>query len=365
MLKQVQLRRILYRILLGLNVFFAFTLLISYLAVHISPGDFALPAYFGLAYPYLLLINVLIVIIWVMLLRFEALISVAVIALGLTHFSNYLKLSKPSEDKSGTFKVLSYNIRLFNYFESNGRTGSEKNIGAFVKAQDADIICLQEYFVPGDPEAKGKLIKSSLGQNYHSHIKLIGWKKNRYYGIATFSRFPIVNKGEIVHPGSSSLTIFTDVMIQNDTFRIYNNHLQSFRLKKMDGSLIEEMTSEDNETFDEVKSLSFSLKKGFVRRSVQAQVVKEHIRNSKYPVIVAGDFNDTPVSYTYRKIRNGLNDSFVTSGYGAGFTYKGNYPPNRIDYILYDNALINNHFDIVRVKYSDHYPIIAWFRKKN
>jgi endonuclease/exonuclease/phosphatase family metal-dependent hydrolase len=125
------------------------------------------------------------------------------------------------------------------------------------------------------------------------------------------------------------------------------------------------MTSEDNETFDEVKSLSFSLKKGFVRRSVQAQVVKEHIRNSKYPVIVAGDFNDTPVSYTYRKIRNGLNDSFVTSGYGAGFTYKGNYPPNRIDYILYDNALINNHFDIVRVKYSDHYPIIAWFRKKN
>ena len=98
-------------------------------------------------------------------------------------------------------------------------------------------------------------------------------------------------------------------------------------------------------------------------RAHQAQVVKEHIRKSPYPVIVAGDFNDTPVSYAYRKIRKGLNDSFVNSGYGAGFTYKGNYPPNRIDYILYDNALVNSNFEIIRVRYSDHYPIIAYFRK--
>ena len=75
------------------------------------------------------------------------------------------------------------------------------------------------------------------------------------------------------------------------------------------------------------------------KRSLQAQLVKSYINKSPYPVIVAGDFNDTPVSYTYGKIRKGLNDSFVTSGYGAGFTYKGNYPPNRIDYILYDNNL--------------------------
>jgi endonuclease/exonuclease/phosphatase family metal-dependent hydrolase len=131
----------------------------------------------------------------------------------------------------------------------------------------------------------------------------------------------------------------------------------------MERSLLEEMTDDDKETVNEVKSLSVSLKKGFVKRSLQAQIVKDHINSSKYPVIVAGDFNDTPVSYSYRKIRRGLNDSFVTSGYGAGFTYKGNYPPNRIDYILYDNSLVSSHFDILKVKYSDHYPIIAWFKK--
>jgi endonuclease/exonuclease/phosphatase family metal-dependent hydrolase len=123
-------------------------------------------------------------------------------------------------------------------------------------------------------------------------------------------------------------------------------------------------TSNDKATLGEVKSLSISLKKGFVKRALQAQVVKNQINISPFPVIVAGDFNDTPVSYAYRKLRKGLNDSFVNSGYGAGFTYRGNYPPNRIDYILYDNALINSFFDIKRVKYSDHYPIVAYFRKR-
>jgi endonuclease/exonuclease/phosphatase family metal-dependent hydrolase len=217
----------------------------------------------------------------------------------------------------------------------------------------------------GNAAEKERSIKSALGGKYNSHIKLIGSGKNRSYGIATFSRFPIAGRGEIIHPGSSSMTIYTDVIIQGDTFRIYNNHLQSFRLKKMERSLIDEITAEDNKPINEVRSLSVSLKNGFVRRSLQAQVVKDHINRSKYPVIVAGDFNDTPVSYAYRKIRKGLNDSFVNSGYGAGFTYKGNYPPNRIDYILYDNALVNIHFDIIKVRYSDHYPIIAWFRKKD
>jgi endonuclease/exonuclease/phosphatase family metal-dependent hydrolase len=197
-------------------------------------------------------------------------------------------------------------------------------------------------------------------------MKVLGRGKDKYYGIVTFSKYPIIRKGEIIHPGSSSLSIYTDVLIRKDTFRIYNNHLQSFRLKKMERSFIEEITDPtDKETMGDVKDISVSLKKGFVRRALQAQVVKDHINRSPYPVIVAGDFNDTPVSYAYRKIRKGLNDSFVSSGYGAGFTYKGNYPPNRIDYILYDKAFTNSYFEIIRIKYSDHYPIVAYFRNKN
>jgi endonuclease/exonuclease/phosphatase family metal-dependent hydrolase len=337
----------------------------SYLAVHINPDNFALPAFFGLAYPYLLLINIILAVIWAMLLRFEAFISVIVIAIGFTHLSNYIQLTKPAGDKKGTFKVISYNVRLFNYFETRKGTTSEKKVLEFLKTQQPDILCLQEFFIIGNPSQAETMVKSALGGKYYSHLKILGSGKNRNYGIATFSKFPIIKKGEIIHPGSSSLSIYSDVLIGKDTFRIFNNHLQSFRLKRMERSFIEEMTaSSDKATLGEVKSLSISLKKGFVKRALQAQVVKNQVNISPFPVIVAGDFNDTPVSYAYRKLRKGLNDSFVNSGYGAGFTYKGNYPPNRIDYILYDNALINSVFDIKRIKYSDHYPIIAYFRKK-
>lgn len=360
------MKKLLYKILLGVNIFFGLTLLMAYVSVNINPEDFALPAFFGLAYPYLLLINIIIIIIWAMLLKYEAFISVIIIAIGFNHFSNYIQLFKPKTDKSYSFKVLSYNVRMFNYFEGTGGISSQKNIYNLIKSRKPNIFCLQEFFVSGDPSQIESTVNSSTGAKYNAHIKLLGSGKKRYYGIATFSRFPIVKRGEIIHPGSSSLSIYTDVVIQKDTFRIYNNHLQSFRLKRMERSFIEELAEfNDKATFNEVKNLSSRLRKGFKSRALQAQVVKDHVKKSPYPVIVAGDFNDTPVSYTYSKIRKGLNDSFVNSGYGAGFTYKGNYPPNRIDYILYDNALINSYSEIIRVKYSDHYPIIAYFRKKN
>jgi endonuclease/exonuclease/phosphatase family metal-dependent hydrolase len=360
------LKKILYKLLLGVNIFFALTLLISYLAVLISPGDFALPAFFGLAYPYILLVNIIIVILWIALLRFEALLSVIVIAVGFNHFSNYIKLTRSSGDKTNTFKVVSYNVRLFNFYESNDGVYSVKKVVDFLKAQNADVICLQEFFILGDPGLEEEKIIKGLGDKYYSHMKVFKVSKNRYYGIVTFSKFPIINKGEIVHNKSSSLSIYTDVLIQKDTFRIFNNHLQSFMLKRMNRSFIEELSSSENkETMDEMMNLSKSLKKGFVNRSQQAQLVKSNINKSPFHVIVAGDFNDTPVSYTYGKIRKGLNDSFITSGYGAGFTYRGNYPPNRIDYILYDNNLQNTYFEIKKVRYSDHYPIIAYFRKKD
>ena len=360
------MKNILYKILLFVNAFFALTLLISYLAVHISPGDFALPAFFGLGYPYLLLANIVLVIIWAMMLRFEAFISIVVIAIGFTHFSNYIKLIKPASNKANTFKVISYNVRLFNYFENKSSSNSEKNILAFLKAQKPDILCIQEFFGLGNPDVKEAAFTEALGGKYFAHVKVLGRGKNRFYGIATFSKYQIVKKGEIIHPASSSLSIYTDILIGKDTFRIYNNHLQSFRLQKMERSFIEEMTLPENkETMNEVKGLYVSLKAGFIRRALQSQVVKDHINRSPFPVIVAGDFNDTPVSYSYRKIRKGLNDSFVNSGYGAGFTYRGNYPPNRIDYILYDNKLINSYFEIIRIKYSDHYPIVAYFKKKS
>jgi endonuclease/exonuclease/phosphatase family metal-dependent hydrolase len=304
--------------------------------------------------------------VWAVALRWEALLSVVVIAVGLTHLSNYIKFQKPSGDKTGTFRVQSYNLRLFNYFESRRAGISEKRILELLRNQQAEIICLQELYLVGNPLVREEAIRSAVGGKYFSHFKIISTGKDRYYGIVTLSKFPIVAKGDVVHSRSSSLSIYTDVVIGEDTVRIFNNHLQSFHLHRMERTFLNELTaaSDDKETIKEIRSISSSLRRGFIRRASQAEAVEEKLKASPYPVIVAGDFNDTPISYTYRTLRKGLNDAFVTAGYGAGFTYRGNYPPNRIDYILFDNTLECRQFDIIKVRYSDHYPIVAYFRKK-
>ena len=140
--------------------------------------------------PICCLINIIIVITWIALLRFEALISVIVIAIGFNHFSNYIKLSKPSGDKTNTFKVLSYNVRLFNYYESKNGVYSVKKVVDFLKTQNADIICLQEFFILGNPALEEAAIIKGLGGRYYSHMKVFKVGKNRYYGIVTFSKYP-------------------------------------------------------------------------------------------------------------------------------------------------------------------------------
>ena len=122
-----------------------------------------------------------------------------------------MQLLRPKRDKTGTFKVISYNVHMFNHFQN--AAGSQKNVMNFIKSQNPDIICLQEFFIAGDPSKAGQMVNSGTGIKYNSHMKMLGSGKNRYYGIATFSRFPIVRKGEIIHPDSSSLSIYTDVII--------------------------------------------------------------------------------------------------------------------------------------------------------
>jgi endonuclease/exonuclease/phosphatase family metal-dependent hydrolase len=323
-----------------------------------------LPAFFGLAYPYLLLLNIIIVIIWAVNLKIEALISLIVIAVGFTHLSNYIRFGKTKTETEGSFKVLSYNVRLFNYYENPSDKETEKKMLDLIRKEQPDILCLQEYFILGSPSLKDIEVKKALGAKYYSHVKLIGISGKKYYGIATYSKYPIIKRGDIVHPQSSSLSIYTDILIKKDTFRIYNNHLQSYGLKRMERSFLDDLyASGDNQTMNEILNVSSSLRIGFIKRANQSKTVKDHINNSPYPVLVIGDLNDTPVSYTYRKLRKGLNDAFVKAGHGAGFTYRGYYPPNRIDYLLYDTRLECSSFNIIKVKYSDHYPIVGYFRK--
>lgn len=353
------LRKLVKKILLGLNFLAIASILLSYLSVYLNPEKIAFPAFFGLAYPYILLINIVFIIIWGVNLKKEVSLSIIAILLGITHFGNSFKFSK-KEIEDYDFNLTTYNIRLFNHYETE-ENNKESILNLFIK-NSPDILCLQEYFLQGSKTDINTDLASLINPDYNIHSKFIRIRDNKYYGIATFTKFPIINRGDIVHPETASLSIYTDILINSDTIRIYNNHLQSFKLRRMEKSLIEEISASDqNGTMKELKNLSLSLKQGFARRANQARMVKTHMNTSPYPLLVCGDFNDTPVSFSYRRIRKGLKDAFVETGGGAGFTYKGKYPPNRIDYILFDERIVCDGFSIDRIKHSDHYPVSSFF----
>jgi endonuclease/exonuclease/phosphatase family metal-dependent hydrolase len=112
------------------------------------------------------------------------------------------------------------------------------------------------------------------------------------------------------------------------------------------------------------KNLLRRLKRAFVRRAPQAEMVAEHIRKCRYPVIVCGDFNDTPFSYTYNTVKGNLNDAFIECGNGFGKTYNGIFPSFRIDYILHSGSLVPSGYYTHSESYSDHFPVSCFFELK-
>ncbi len=361
--KQGQLRKLIKKIFIWANIVVAISLLISYLAVIINPDKLLFPAFFGLAYPYLLVVNLFFIIGWGVKLRKEVLISGIVILLGLTHMNNYMQFGKKKKGDFD-FSVTSYNVKVFNRWK--GENKSEVQIIALLEQDLPDIICFQEFYPTYGVRNVEFTFVDALDPDYHFHMKLLDDSGKKSAGLLTISKYPIIAEGNVAHPESYCFSIYSDILIGTDTVRIYNNHLQSFRLKEMENSLLEEMAEvKESERVKEIRKLAGSLKRGFTRRAIQSNTLKEHINSSPYPVIVCGDFNDTPVSYSYRKIRKGLEDAFVDSGTGAGFTYKDKYPSNRIDYILYDSKFNCEGFEVVRVDYSDHYPVAGFFSFKD
>ncbi|MHC1733611.1 MAG: endonuclease/exonuclease/phosphatase family protein [Bacteroidales bacterium] len=357
------IRRFSRNILLAINIFLILLLAVAYLSIYINPATTAFPALFGLAYPYIAAANVAMAIVWILFRKWYALLSVLALASGFGYIHNFIRFTNQGTEEHHELKLMSYNIRLFNFYEETEKNTHSKMI-QLLRKEDPGILCLQEYFVKGDPAAGERKLMEGLGGRRHTHFKLVKSGGASRYGIATVSRYPIIYRGDVIHPGSSSLTIFSDIVVDTDTFRVYNNHLQSFRLRRVEGTLLNEIAGEQKGvSVNKISGIYQSLMQGFASRAFQVDRVRRHMESSPYPVIVAGDFNDTPVSYTYRVMRRGLKDAFVEAGYGAGFTYRGKYPPNRIDYVLYSDEIECTDFDIVKARYSDHYPVIAYFRR--
>jgi len=362
-------KKFLKGLILILNVLVAAALLLSYLAPFLNPSTWFLPAIFGLAYPYLLILNLIFLLYWLIRLKREILISLVIILLGWNHLNNLLPLNfRDSEipvnvNRERMFKVLSYNIRQFDLIHWTREVEVKEHILHFVNEQDPDILCLQEYYTSNRKGERPEEIVRELEQLPERAVYYSPDTRGDIgIGIATFSRFPILKKSRIPFNTTFNAAMYTDIQLNDDTVRIFNVHLQSIRFRDEDYAFMDTVRLKyPNQQMRGIKNIGSQLKKAFILRAEQAEMISNYIKDSPYPVIVMGDFNDTPHSYTYRKIRRGLHDAFRKSGKGFGYTYSGDLPKFRIDYILYSDPLIPDGFKRLKKDYSDHYPITTRF----
>ena len=372
------MKRIIRRSVFFFNIVLAILLLLSYLAVFINPRQIWQIAFMGLAYPYLLLVNAGMTIFWLILKKKEFLISFISIIAGWNILTSVIQLNfrftkdkqfSETYDRSArmnnqTLKILTYNVRAFNLYNWTNDDRARDSIFRFIILEDPDIICFQEYYTQEYGTFTSSDLYELLKNTPYRHIHYtIGENRNSRYGIATFSAFPIIGNGTISFNNTVNITIYTDIDFMGDTLRIFNNHLQSIHLNKRNYAFIDSLRLRySDQQLQEILDISFRLKDAYIKRAEQAEILSEHIASSPYRVIVCGDFNDTPVSYTYKKIKSGLFDSFVEAGSGIGNTYSGRLPSFRIDYILHSPEFTALHTHRIRLKLSDHYPVFTYLR---
>lgn len=359
------MRKIIERIILILNITAALFLLLSYLAPLIDPSKFFFPALLGLIYPYLLVTNVAFAIYWLIRLKKEVLISLLVILLGWNHLNNLLPLNLSRKDvpdhipSSQFLRVLSYNVRGFDIYHWIQDPDIKREMFGLIEQQEPDIVCFQEYFTTIYRGRKHSDIAGHLDYLPHNEVYYAtDPAKKTGFGIATFSRYPIIRRSRIPFNTTGNAAMYTDILFRSDTIRVFNVHLQSIRFRDEDYAFMDTLKFKySNEHMREIKNIGSQLKTAFSVRAGQADMISSYIEDSPHPVIVMGDFNDTPRSYAYRKIKKGMKDAFSKAGRGFGNTYSGNLPSVRIDYILYSDPLIPYQFERIKREFSDHYPI--------
>ena len=260
---------------------------------------------------------------------------------------------------------MSWNVEQFNVQHYKDRPEVKQEMLNLINKYDPDIACFQEV-VAGDKK-KGinyfpDIQKALRFTDYlYSYSLRDDFDKNHHFGRIIFSKLPIINKQAVVnYPNNYNATFqYVDVLANNDTIRVFNVHLQSLKFSKANRTYLDEASLNSDSNITESRSIISKIKTGFIKRSVQANFIKDEINHSPYPVIVCGDFNDVPNSYAYETIGAGLQNAFVEKGWGIARTFSAISPTLRIDNIFADKKFTITQFTRVKKLLSDHFPIIA------
>lgn len=333
-------------------------LLGAYLAPYIPADVFWPTAFLGLAYPILAIVNMLFVVYWLLFLNMKFLFSLAALVIGWSNLSNFIQFNAKTttQTTSQNLTVVSFNARYFGALDGNNFNDWQK-FGEDLSDLKPDIVCVQEMVVVSDLDSNDgqQILKNKLGKYNKAGIKV---NNQKWYSdnLGLFSKHPIINKGLVEKDSTSyNYSIFADIVVYEDTIRVINTHLQSIKFENKEYKVVKELEiKNDAESKAIYKGMLAKLKQAFVARAKQTDAIREFIAQSPYKIIVCGDFNDAPSSYSYKSIKGDMKDAFTEAGSGLSRTYVGAMPSFRIDYILANNQFSFYNYRTHRYDFSDH-----------
>ena len=351
------------KIVIGFNVLIALLLIFVHYSANIDPVRFWPFAFLGLAYPLILILNVVFVLYWLIAKR-KQFIVISLLAIIVSWSSN--KTSFQLSTKAQSLKevsIMTWNVKNFDYYNWSGNANARIEMLDLIEENRPDILCLQEFYSEDKGDFKNlKDLKKQMDYKYHYFAKTYSIDNNRHWGLVMFSDYEIINTGKLTFVEGTRLNscMYMDLSLEEEQkVRVYNVHLQSNQLSSEDYKFLESF--EDDEDNTSAKKIIQKLRKGFINRSIQAQQVVESSMDSPYPSIICGDFNDTPVSFAYRTISKNMQDAFVEKGVGFGKTYDNPSPFLRIDYALFHPMFTINNYKAISNHLSDHYPVLVNF----
>jgi endonuclease/exonuclease/phosphatase family metal-dependent hydrolase len=354
------------------NLVVVFLLLLCCANGYLNPWQWWFIALLGFGFHVLLALNLFYFVYWCFRKSKWAFLSLAAILIAWTNFRAAIGISfgKPSAQKTGnTIRLLTWNVHLFGVFNPNkGDSVLKPMMIDFIKEQDADIVCLQEFYEDyGSQKRKGSVFDAlaQMGLKYSVYAEDYGQPNGPFsMGIAIFSRYPFADSLRLRYKdrpgpiGHESL-LSVDIRKNDKLFRVFTTHLQSYQFEPRDYETIQSIKGGKTEVYSASKSVIRKLRHAYQNRVGQAELVRTQLDNSRIPELICGDFNDIPNSYTYFHIKGDRQDAFAKKGSGIGRTFAAISPTLRIDYVFADKQFKVLRYERKTPALSDHYPVIV------
>lgn len=351
--------------LLVINLFVALLLVCCAYSPILPAESVPLLSLAGLAFPFVLVVNVLFIILWLVLYRpfvWVPIITFLICFPQIRAFSpiNIARQHPPKD----CIKLVSYNILSSNLTTTTANRDNPMIV--YLENTDADIICLQEF--PFAALQSSKATKDLFNEYPYRSYNVSDLSDLKSHYLCCLSKFPILSVEKVELGSSGNGCAKYRILHGVDTVVVYNCHLQSNNLNDENKTTYEELlTNLDREKIkgEGTRELVKKLRESASKRAAQAGLILSEVRKESSPyIIVCGDFNDSPISHTRKLLTQELNDAFVHSGNGPGFSYNRNKLFYRIDHILYSDVFEAYKCDVDRsVETSDHYPISCYLEK--